>query len=62
VGAGVELDIESFSIVESKLVAKAANGVEMSDYEIELLTAELQTMTESSRFERDWAEACRTTF
>jgi hypothetical protein len=62
VAAGVDLDIESFSIVEAKLIARAANGIELSDYEVELLTAELQTMTESSRFERDWAEACRTTF
>ena len=29
---------------------------------IELLTAGLQTMSESSRFERDWATACRSTF
>ena len=62
IAAGVEFDIESFSIVEANLVARAANGIEMSDYEIELLSAELQTMAESSRFERDWAEACRTTF
>jgi hypothetical protein len=62
IAAGVEFDIESFSIVEANLITRAANGLELSDYEVELLTAELQTMTESSRFERDWAEACRTTF
>ena len=62
VAAGVELGIESFTIVEAALVSKAANGIELSDYEVELLTAELQTMSESSRFERDWAEACRTTY
>lgn len=62
IAAGVDLGIESFSIVEAGLVAKAAAGVELTDYEVELLTAELQTMSESSRFERDWAEACRTTF
>ncbi|MGI9649511.1 MAG: hypothetical protein ACR2OI_13445 [Acidimicrobiia bacterium] len=62
IAAGVEYDIESFSIVEATLVNRAANGLELSDYEVELLTAELQTMAESSRFERDWAEACRTTY
>lgn len=63
VEAGVDLGIESFSIVEPGLIAKAsARGAELSDYEVELLTAELQTMSESSRFERDWAEACRSTF
>ena len=62
IAAGVRLGIESFAIVEGGLVSRAANGVELTDYEIELLTAELQTMSESSRFERDWAEACRTTF
>ena len=62
IAAGVELDIESFAVVERGLVTRAANGIELSDYEIELLTAELQTMSESSRFERDWAAACRTTF
>lgn len=62
IAAGVEFDIESFSIVEATLIRRAANGLELSDYDVELLTAELQTMTESSRFERDWAEACRTTF
>lgn len=63
VEAGVDLGIESFSIVEPALIAKATNrGADLSDYEVELLTAELQTMSESSRFERDWAEACRSTF
>ena len=62
IAAGVSLGIESFAIVEGGLVSKAANGIELTDYEIELLTAELQTMSESSRFERDWAEACRSTF
>jgi hypothetical protein len=63
VEAGVDLGIESFTIVEPGLIAKATSrGAELTDYEVELLTAELQTMSESSRFERDWAEACRTTF
>jgi hypothetical protein len=62
IAAGVDQGIESFAIVEADLIAKAANGIELTDYEIELLTAELQTMSESSRFERDWAEACRTTY
>ena len=62
VAAGVKLGIESFAIVEGGLVSRAADGVKLTDYEIELLTAELQTMSESSRFERDWAEACRSTF
>ncbi|MDH3606716.1 MAG: hypothetical protein OER12_06945 [Acidimicrobiia bacterium] len=61
--AGLDLGIESFTVVERGLLAKAkSRDVELSDYEIELFTAELQIMTESSRFERDWAEACRTTF
>ena len=63
VQAGVGLGIESFSIIESGLVAKATNrNYDLSDYEVELLTAELQTMSESTRFERDWATACRDTF
>ncbi len=62
IAAGVDLGVESFVIVEGPLVSKAANGIELSDYEIEILTAELQTMSESSRFERDWAQACRSTF
>ena len=63
VEAGVELGIESFSIVEPALIAKATSrSAELSDYDVEMLTAELQTMSESSRFERDWAEACRSTF
>lgn len=62
IAAGVDLGIESFAVVEAGLVSKAANGVELSDYEVELLTAALQTMSESTRFERDWAAACRTTF
>ena len=46
----------------SALIAKATTrSAELSDYEVELLTAELQTMAESSRFARDWAEACRST-
>jgi hypothetical protein len=62
VEAGVDLGIESFTIVEPALIGKATSrSVELSDYEVELLTAELQTMSESSRFERDWAEACRST-
>jgi hypothetical protein len=61
VTAGVDLGVESFTIVEPGLVARASRGAELTDYEIELLTAELQTMTESSRFERDWATACRAT-
>ena len=59
IAAGVNLGIESFIVVEGGLVSRAANGIELTDYEVELLTAELQTMSESSRFERDWAEACR---
>lgn len=63
VEAGVDLGIESFSIVEPALIAKATSrSAELTDYEVEMLTAELQTMSESSRFERDWAEACRSTF
>jgi hypothetical protein len=63
VEAGVDLGIESFTIVEPALIAKATSrSAELTDYEVELLTAELQTMSESSRFERDWAEACRATF
>jgi hypothetical protein len=63
VQAGVDLGIESFTIVEPGLIAKATSrSAELSDYEVELLTAELQTMSESSRFERDWAEACRSTY
>ena len=63
VEAGVDLGIESFTIVEPALIAKATSrSAELSDYEVELFTAELQTMSESSRFERDWAEACRSTF
>lgn len=63
VAAGVELGIESFTVVEPALVAKATDrSAELTDYEIELLTAELQTMSESSRFDRDWAQACRSTF
>ncbi len=62
VEAGVALGIESFTVVEPGLIAKASARGELSDCEIELLTAELQTMSESSRFERDWAEACRSTF
>ncbi|MDH3540428.1 MAG: hypothetical protein OEP52_10555 [Acidimicrobiia bacterium] len=63
VAAGVDLGIESFTIVEPALIAKVATrSAELSDYEVELLTAELQTMSESSRFARDWAEACRATF
>ena len=62
VEAGIDLGIESFSIVEPGLVAKASKASgDLTDYEIELLTAELQTMIESSRFERDWAQACRST-
>ncbi len=63
VAAGVDLGIASFTIVEPGLLAKASSrNVELTDYEIELFTAELQTMSESSRFDRDWAEACRSTF
>lgn len=63
VEAGVDLGIESFTIVEPGLIAKATSrSAELSDYEVELFTAELQTMSESTRFERDWAEACRSTF
>ena len=63
VEAGLDLGIASFTVVEPGLLAKATSrSVELSDYEIELFTAELQTMTESARFERDWAEACRATF
>lgn len=62
VGAGVEAGVESFTVVDPALVSKAAAGRELTDYEIELLTAGLQTMTESSRFDRDWAAACRLTF
>ena len=62
VAAGVDLGIESFTVVESGLITKAASrSADLSDYEIELLTAGLQTMSESSRFERDWAAACRST-
>lgn len=61
--AGLDLGIESFTVVEPGLLAKArSRSAELDDYEVELLTAELQTMTESSRFERDWAAACRSTF
>ena len=62
VAAGVEGGVESFTVVDPGLVSKAAAGRELSDYEIELLTAGLQTMSESSRFDRDWAAACRLTF
>jgi len=63
VEAGVDLGIESFAVVDPALIARAASRtVELSDYEVELLTAGLQTMSESSRFERDWAAACRSTF
>ena len=63
VAAGVDLDIESFVVVDPGLISKAASRrAELTDYEIELLTAGLQTMSESSRFERDWAAACRSTF
>lgn len=63
IAEGVDLGIESFTVVEPGLLAKATNrNYELTDYEVELFTAELQTMTESSRFERDWAEACRATF
>lgn len=63
VEAGVDLGIESFTIVEPALIAKATSRTtELTDYEVELFTAELQTMSESSRFERDWAAACRSTF
>ncbi|NNF87288.1 MAG: hypothetical protein HKO63_10485 [Acidimicrobiia bacterium] len=62
VEAGVDLGIESFVVVDAGLISKAAaRRVELSDYEVELLTAGLQTMSESSRFERDWAAACRST-
>ena len=62
VAAGVDLDIESFVVVDAGLISKAANrSTELTDYEIELLTAGLQTMAESSRFDRDWAAACRST-
>jgi hypothetical protein len=63
VQAGVDLGIQSFAVVDPGLISKAAGRTaELSDYDIELLTAGLQTMAESSRFERDWAEACRSTF
>ncbi len=62
VAAGVDLGIESFAVVQPGTISKAAGRVELTDYEVELLTAGLQTMSESSRFERDWAEACRSTF
>lgn len=63
VEAGVDLGIESFAVVDPVLISRAASrSVELTDYDIELLTAGLQTMSESSRFERDWATACRSTF
>jgi len=63
VAAGVDLDIESFVVVDPGLISKAANrSTELTDYEIEILTAGLQTMSESARFDRDWAAACRATF
>jgi hypothetical protein len=63
VEAGTDLGIESFAVVDPALISRAAGRtVELSDYDIELLTAGLQTMSESSRFERDWATACRSTF
>ncbi|NNL68893.1 MAG: hypothetical protein HKO70_02910 [Acidimicrobiia bacterium] len=62
VAAGVDAGVESFTVVDPGLVSKAAAGRELTDYEIELLTAGLQTLTESSRFDRDWASACRLTF
>jgi len=63
VEAGTDLGIESFAVVDPALISRAASRtVELSDYDIELLTAGLQTMSESSRFERDWATACRSTF
>lgn len=63
VEAGVDRGIESFAVVDPALISRAASrSVELTDYEVELLTAGLQTMSESSRFERDWATACRSTF
>ena len=62
VEAGVELDLPSFSVVDLPLLRKAKQvGADLSDYEVELFTAEIVSMAATSGFSRDWAAACRAT-
>ncbi len=62
VEAGVELDLPSFSVVDLPLLRKAKQvGADLSDYEVELFTAEIVSMAATSGFSRDWAVACRET-
>ncbi len=62
VESGVALDLPSFSVVDLPLLRKAKRyGADLSDYEIELFTAEIVSMAATSGFTRDWAAACRAT-
>lgn len=62
VEAGIELGLPSFRMVEGDLLAKVTRrGSNPSEYELELITLELETMISTSGFTRDWAAACRST-
>lgn len=62
VESGVALELPSFSVVDMPLLRKAKRiGADLSDYEIELFTAEIVSMAATSGFTRDWAAACRAT-
>lgn len=59
--AGIEAGIPSFRVVEPHLIAKARRGARLNDHETELLQAEIESMTNASGFDWDWARACRLT-
>ena len=60
--SGVALNLPSFSVVDMPLLRKAKRvGADLTDYEIELFTAEIVSMAATSGFARDWAAACRAT-
>lgn len=62
VEAGIDLGLPSFRMVEAGLLAKVTRrGSDPSEYELELIAAELETMVSTSGFARDWAAACRST-
>lgn len=63
VEAGIDLGLPSFRMVEPDLLSKVTRpGSQPSEYELELISLELESMTGTSGFARDWAAACRSTF
>ena len=60
--AGIELELPSFSVVDASLLAKAKARKQLSEYEFDLLNAELEAMSKAPGFDWDWSRACRSTF